>query len=104
MEESEVQSISRQGDRYMDTNIIKETIANVGFPASCVLALGWYIQKRDKQQTEERKEERQILLDEIEFNRQVNNELLNTNKILASDIKIELQDIKNEIKHISDKE
>ena len=88
----------------MDTNLIKETIANVGFPVSCVLALGWYIQKRDKQQTEERKEERQILLDEIEFNRQVNNELLNTNKILASDIKIELQDIKNEIKHISDKE
>lgn len=88
----------------MDANLIKETIANVGFPVSCVLALGWYIQKRDKQQTEERKEERQILLDEIQFNRQVNNELLNTNKILASDIKLELQDIKNEIKHISDKE
>ena len=85
----------------MDANAIKEIIASIGFPASCVIALAWYIQKRDKQQVEDRKEERQILLNEINFSRAVNESLLETNKILSSDIKIELQDIKSELQHIS---
>lgn len=84
----------------MELNFIKDIVSTVGFPASCVFILAWYINIKDKQHIEERKEERQILLDEIHFNRQVNTELLNTNKILSSDIKVELQDIKSELQQI----
>lgn len=88
----------------MDFNLIQELITNLGFPIACCGCLAWYIGKRDKQQTEDRQAEREALLDEIKFNREVNSQLLATNKLLASDIKVELQDIKSEIKHINDKE
>ena len=88
----------------MDANILREIVSNIGFPISCVLCLGWYIQQRDKQQTEDRKQERETMLEEIKFSRQVNQSLLDTNKILSSDIKVELQDIKNELKHIAKEE
>lgn len=61
-----------------------------------------YIKKRDEQQTEDRVAEREMLLEEIKYNRQVNTELLATNRILAGDIKEELKDIKNEIQNLQD--
>ena len=44
------------------------------------------------------------MLEEIKFSRQVNQSLLDTNKILSSDIKVELQGIKNELKNIAKEE
>lgn len=85
----------------MDLVFLKDVVVNIGFPISACGVLGWYIQSRDKQQAEDRKIERKILIDEIQFNRDVNSKLLETNKLLASDIKIELQDIKSELKIIN---
>lgn len=86
----------------MEFSTISEAIATFGFPAVCCLGLALYIKKRDDQQNEDRKAERETLLDEIKYNREVNTELLATNRLLAGDIKEELQDIKNEIQHLKD--
>lgn len=88
----------------MDLIFIKDVVVNVGFPIASCGVLGWYIQKRDNQHAEDRKAERETLIDEIRFNREVNSQLLETNKVLASDIKVELQDIKSELKIINIKE
>lgn len=88
----------------MDVKIISDVITEVGFPMASCGVLAWYINKRDKEQAENRRLEREQMMDEIKFNREVNSQLLETNKLLASDIKVELQDIKSELKHISDKE
>lgn len=86
----------------MDFSTMGEAIATFGFPAVCCLGLAIYIKKRDDQQAEDRKAERETLLDEIKYNREVNTELLATNRILAGDIKEELKDIKNEIQRLKD--
>ena len=84
----------------MDLITLGETIATFGFPTACCVGLAIYIKRRDDQQLEDRKAERDTLLDAIKYNREVNTELLATNRILAGDIKTELQDIKTEIKHL----
>ena len=86
----------------MEISAITELIATVGFPIVSCGALAVYVRIRDKQNTEDRKIERDLLLGEITFNREVNKELLATNKILAGDVKAELIDIKNEIKHLKE--
>ena len=86
----------------MEFSTIAEAIATFGFPSVCCLGLAMYIKKRDDQQNADRKAEREALLDEIKYNREVNTELLATNRILAGDIKEELKDIKNEIQQLKD--
>ena len=86
----------------MDFSTISSIISTVGFPVLSCLGLAMYIKKRDEQQTEDRVAEREMLLEEIKYNRQVNTELLATNRILAGDIKEELKDIKNEIQNLQD--
>ena len=86
----------------MDFSTISSIISTVGFPVLSCLGLAMYIKKRDEQQTADRVAEREMLLEEIKYNRQVNTELLATNRILAGDIKEELKDIKNEIQNLQD--
>ena len=86
----------------MDFSTMTEAIATFGFPSVCCLGLAMYIKKRDDQQNADRKAEREALLDEIKYNREVNTELLATNRILAGDIKEELKDIKSEIQQLKD--
>lgn len=86
----------------MDYTTLSEAVATFGFPAVCCIGLALYIKKRDDQQNEDRRAERETLLDEIKYNREVNTELLATNRILAGDIKNELTEIKNEIHHLKD--
>lgn len=86
----------------MDYATVSEAIATFGFPAVCCFGLAMYIKKRDDQQNQDRKEERTSLLEEIKYNREVNSELLATNRILAGDIKNELTEIKSEIHHLKD--
>lgn len=86
----------------MEFSTMAEAIATFGFPTACCVGLAVYIKKRDDQQNADRKAEREILLDEIKYNREVNSELLATNRILAGDIKEELKDIKSEIQNLKD--
>lgn len=84
----------------MSLEIVTSAITSLGFPIVACSALGVYIKKRDEQQIEDRISERKLLLEQIEYNRSVNAEILATNRILAGEIKVELQDIKNEIQHL----
>ena len=86
----------------MEFSTMAEAIATFGFPSVCCIGLAIYIKKRDDQQNADRKAERETLLDEIKYNREVNTELLATNRILAGDIKEELTEIKSEIHHLKD--
>ena len=86
----------------MEFSTIAKATATFGFPSVCCFGLAMYIKKRDDQQAEDRKAERETLLDEIKYNREVNTELLATNRILAGDIKEELKDIKSEIQNLKD--
>lgn len=85
----------------MDFSMLNELIGSVGFPIASVGVLAWYIKYTNDQTHNERKEERDALLNEVKYNREVNTELLATNRILAADIKIELTDIKNELKNLN---
>lgn len=87
----------------MDYTTIGEAIATFGFPTVCCVGLALYIKRRDDQQIDDRKNEREMLLDAITYNRKINEELLATNRILAGDIKEELIEIKGEIHHLKDK-
>lgn len=46
----------------MDMSTIPQIIANVGFPIFCVLALGFYIYKREILAREERKQTQDMLM------------------------------------------
>ncbi len=85
-------------------------IQDIGFPISCVLALGWYITKKDAAEKEEREKERERereerakereedkqdkerLLNEIAYNREVNGQLLKTNQEVSETNKLLAKD------------
>lgn len=74
-------------------------IQDIGFPISCVLALGWYINKKDAAEKEERQREREDdkqdkerLFQEISYNREVNGQLLKTNQEVSETNKLLAKD------------
>ena len=74
-------------------------IQDIGFPISCVLALGWYINKKDAAEKEERQRERdddkqdkERLFKEIAYNREVNGQLLKTNQEVSETNRILVKD------------
>lgn len=74
-------------------------IQDIGFPISCVLALGWYINKKDAAEKEERQREREDdkqdkerLFQEISYNREVNTKLLQTNQEVSETNKVLVKD------------
>ena len=85
-------------------------IQDIGFPVSCVVALGWYITKKDTAEKEEREKERERereerekeregdrqdkerLLNEIAYNREVNSKLLQTNREVSETNKLLAKD------------
>lgn len=74
-------------------------IQDIGFPISCVLALGWYINKKDAAEKEERQREREDdkqdkerLFQEISYNREVNAKLLQTNQEVSETNKVLVKD------------
>ncbi|CAM2827892.1 hypothetical protein HAHI6034_04940 [Hathewaya histolytica] len=84
---------------------ITDIISTVGFPIACTLGLGWFVyilfgkmmesNREDKEKMYEvNKEDKERLYKEISYNREVNQELLETNRILATDIKKDVEDIK----------
>lgn len=74
----------------MDANFISEAINTLGLPVAGIAALGWYINKKDKEKAivdaeirERNNKERDILIASIEKNRIVNEKLLEANKELT---------------------
>lgn len=91
----------------MDINTIIESL---GFPISCVLALGWYINKKDKDEKEERlrereddKQDKERLFQEISYNREVNSQLLKTNQEVSETNRILVKDFTEKVDGIDTK-
>lgn len=91
----------------MDINTIIESL---GFPISCVLALGWYINKKDQDEKEERirereddKQDKERLFQEISYNREVNSKLLKTNQEVSETNRILVKDFTDKVDGIDTK-
>lgn len=79
-------------------------IQNYGFQTACVIALGWYINKKDQEAKEERfkekqddKEDKERLYKEIIANREVNAKLLKTNQELSETNAILVKDFTDKL-------
>lgn len=75
-------------------NDIANLIATLGFPIVCCIGLGLYINQRDKAFREDNEKDKDRLYSEISYNREVNKELLEVNRMLAKDVKGDLEEIK----------
>lgn len=98
----------------MDINTLIESL---GFPISCVLALGWYINRKDQDEKEERlrereddKQDKERLFQEITYSRDVNEKLLKanqevseTNRVLVKDFTYKVDSIDTKVDKILEK-
>lgn len=85
-------------------------IQDIGFPISCVLALGWYINKKDQDAKEERirekeddKQDKERLFQEISYNREVNGQLLKTNQEVSETNRLLVKDFTDKVESIDTK-
>ena len=91
----------------MDINFISEVINTLGLPVAGVTALGWYINKKDKEKAivdaeirERSNKERDMLIASIEKNRLVNEKLLEANKELAESNRLLINEFSTKINNI----
>lgn len=72
-------------------------VQSVGFPIACCVALGLYLNNKDKADREERKEDK--IADRAREDKiiETNKELLVTNKQLAQSVEIITKDMKEDI-------
>ena len=82
---------------------ISNLVATLGFPSVACVGLGLYLSSRDKAIREDNIADKDRLYAEISHNREVTKELLETNKLLAKDIKSDVEDIKTELVKIIDR-
>lgn len=82
-------------------NEIKSFIESVGLPISICIACGYgFVQMTSKMFSkllEDAKEDKKMLKDELEYNRRVGTELLDTNKLLAQDLTGKVDNLSNKI-------
>lgn len=86
---------------------IVKLIETVGFPIVAVLGMAYFFKEMivkffDNVMTG-MKEDKEALKEELKFNRNVANELLNTNKLLAQDLTKSVVEVKNDIEDINHK-
>lgn len=86
---------------------IATLIQSLGFPVACVIALGWFmVKKDDREQTQQEKREDKIMEQLAEVNitnkliLEANREILETNRLLMEDYRNDLRDIKNSLEEI----
>lgn len=76
-------------------------VNSVGFPIASCIVLGVYVNQKDKASREDNTRDKELLMDEIKYNREVNAQLLETNKMLTASIKDDLSEIKQGIKGLN---
>ena len=91
----------------MDVNFLNEVINTLGLPVAGIAALGWYINKKDKEKAavdaeirERNNIERDMLIASIEKNRIVNEKLLEANKELAESNRLLINEFSIKINNI----
>lgn len=89
---------------------INSLIESLGFPIACVLALGWYINKKDQDEKEERlrereddKQDKERLFQEITYSRDVNEKLLKTNQEVSETNRLLVKDFTDKVDSIDTK-
>lgn len=80
-------------------------ISNLGFPIVIAVLLMMYVKEFTNELLEQIKSDnnsdRDLLLKTIEYNRKVNQELLDTNKLLAQDLSSKIDKIDNKIDNLT---
>ena len=69
---------------------MEQLIAGLGFPIACCLALGAYVKMQNDQIREDNKADKEMLLNELAYSREVNSKLLASNEVLAKEISAKL--------------
>ena len=72
---------------------MEQMITTLGFPVACCLALGAYVKMQNEQIRQDNKEDKELLLTELQYSREVNSKLLASNEILAKEISTKLDEI-----------
>ena len=65
-------------------------ITSLGFPIACCLALGTYVKMQNENMREDNKADKEMLLNELSYSREVNSKLLASNEVLAKEISTKL--------------
>ena len=76
-------------------------VTGVGFQIACVMVLGLYIDKKDKQTREDTqktidiiredaKADKEMIMNELNYSREVNSKLMTTTEIIAKEISTKL--------------
>ena len=69
---------------------MEQMITSLGFPIACCLALGAYVKMQNEQIREDNKADKEMLLNELTYSREVNSKLLTSNEVLAKEISMKL--------------
>lgn len=84
---------------------MEQLITNLGFPITMAILLAVYLRELMNTIIEQIKSDnnsdRDLLLRTIEYNRKVNQELLDTNKLLAQDLSSKIDKIDNKIDNLT---
>ena len=69
---------------------MEQMITGLGFPIASCLGLAMYVKKQNEQIREDAKEDKEILMKELQYSREVNSKLLASNELLAREISTKL--------------
>ena len=69
---------------------MEQMIASLGFPIACCLGLAYYVKYQNEQILQDNKEDKEMLLNELTYSREVNYKLLASNEVLAKEISTKL--------------
>lgn len=81
----------------MELEKMIEMISTVGFSVIACIGLAYYITKLIKAIMEDSAKDKERLYEEIRFNRETNQALLESNKMLIQDINIKLEKIEKSL-------
>ena len=69
---------------------MEQMITSLGFPIACCLGLAYYVKYKNEQIREDSKADKEMLLNELTYSREVNSKLLASNEVLAKEISTKL--------------
>ena len=69
---------------------MEQMITSLGFPIACCLGLATYVKMQNDQIREDNKADKEMLLNELTYSREVNSKLLTSNEVLAKEISAKL--------------
>ena len=62
---------------------MEQIIASLGLPIACCLGLAYYVKYQNEQMIQDNKEDKEMWKQELQYSREVNAKLLDSNEVLA---------------------